>query len=327
MRRATAATGAPVERLGVPRRPSGAIAGLDWTSPIDRSRWFVCETLTPLYYTRIYHQLSPGHRRRYNQLAGMYANELIAFLEREFLDLVLNAVRSAPVTERAGLGLRETADEFRREERRHVALWRRLNRLSDPERYAGTDRCFLRVPAVLLRLARLAARHPGAVPVVFWLQLAQEERSIEISRRCALMEAEAIEPRYAAVYRAHGRDEIRHVRIDCHLIERFYAGRSAAVRWTTARLLERLLDGPFMVPGGSSRRVIAALIEECPELLPLLPVFRRELRDVARDPDYRRMMYSRDTTPITFELLDRFPEFARLQSLLQAYNPVRARLS
>jgi len=309
---------APIQRLG--SAPPSAIEGIDWVTPIDPSRWFLCETLTPLYYTRVYGQLSLEHRRRYNQLTGMFTNELIAFLEREFLDAVLNAVRSGPPGRDEGAALHEAVSEFRIEEQRHQLLWRRLNRLSDPERYGQTDRVFLRVPAALVALARLAARHPGAMPVVFWIQLIQEERSVEISRRCARMPADRIEPRYAAMYRAHLRDEIRHVRIDCHLIEQFYAKRSAAVRWTTAVLLHRLLAAAFLAPGRSTSQVIAALTKEHPELRMLLPLFRRELRSVSLNPDYQRMMYSRETTPIAFELFDRFPEFSRMQTVLRAYK-------
>lgn len=312
---------APLQQLGGAREPSRSLRGIDWATPIDRSRWFLCETLTPLYYTRVYHQLSLEHRRRYNQLTGMFANELIAFLEREFLDAVLNAVRAAPHRGSGWSALREAVSEFRIEEQQHLVLWRRLNELSDPARYAGTDRVFLRVGPVVTELGRFAARHPRAMPVVFWIQLLQEERSIEMSRRCARMPAESIEPRYAAIYRSHLRDEIRHVQIDCHLIEQFYVPRSPPVRWTTALLLRRLLAAVFLAPGASTGRVIAALTQECPDLLPMLPVFCRELRSVQLNPDYQRMMYSRETTPIAFELFDRFPEFARLRSVLHTYNP------
>lgn len=315
---------APIQRLGSAHAP-GSVEGIDWVTPIDRSRWFLCETLTPLYYTPVYGQLSLEHRRRYNQLTGMFANELIAFLEREFLDAVLNAVRSgAPKTDEWA-ALSDAVSEFRIEEQRHLLLWRRLNRLSDPERYRQTDRVFLRVPAALAALSRLAARHPVALPVVFWIQLIQEERSVEISRRCAQVPADRIEPRYAAIYRAHLRDEIRHVRIDCHLIERFYATRPAAVRWMSAVVLRRLLAAAFLAPGRSTTQVIAALTHEHPELRLLLPRFRRELQGVSLNPDYQRMMYSRETTPITFALFDRFPEFARMQAVLRAYTPAFGR--
>ena len=53
---------------------------LDFSTPIDRRCWFVCPTLTPLYYTHVYRELNDEQQRRYNQLTALSFNELIAFL-------------------------------------------------------------------------------------------------------------------------------------------------------------------------------------------------------------------------------------------------------
>ena len=45
-----AAAPATLERLAAAPAQAGE-DGIDWRTPIDRSRWFFCETLTPLYYT------------------------------------------------------------------------------------------------------------------------------------------------------------------------------------------------------------------------------------------------------------------------------------
>jgi hypothetical protein len=317
-RPATALTHFPV-RQSVPR-PADEI---DWSTPIDRSRWFICETVTPLYHTPIYASLALAHRRRYNQLTAMFGNELIAYLEREFLDVVLAAVARLPVQREEPPGLRDALKQFRDDERSHLALWDRLNRLSDPARYPTGASAFLRVPPVLAAVSHLAARYPLIVPVVFWMQLVQEERSVEISRRCLRVATDRLEPRYRAVYRAHLRDEIRHVRIDTCLIEWFYAGRSRLARTIAAGVFRQLLAAVFLAPGRSTARVVAALEREYPELGPTMPEIRRQLRYVAKDPGYQRMMYSRDATPITFALLDRFPEFARLRRVLLEYSPAR----
>lgn len=156
---------------------------------------------------------------------------------------------------------------------------------------------------------------------MFWLQLAQEERSVEISRRCLHTRAGCIEPRYAAAYRAHLVDELRHVQIDWHLIDRFYRTRPTSVRRLTATLLRLAVATLFLAAVHSTARVIEVLSMEHPELVPLVPRMLRELRALARDDDYQRMMYSRQTTPITFSLLDRFPEFGQMRRVLRAYEP------
>lgn len=293
---------------------------IDWTAPIDRTRWFFCETLTPLYYTGSYATLAPEHRRRYNQLTGMLSNELILRLETGFLDTALGAV-----VRRRGRGvadeLIDALSRFREDEQRHADAWRRLNELSEPEWYRHGHQHLVRVPAALDTVARTLARHPLACPVVFWIQLAQEERSIEISRRCLRMPSETIEPRYAAVYGEHLRDEVRHVQVDCHLIERFHASQSLAVRRVTATLFRWVVANLFLRPSRSTVRVIDTLALEHPELRPAVPRMVRELRALVGDDEYHQMMYSRRTTPITFGLFDAFPEFHSMTRVLRAYTP------
>ena len=81
----------PLDRLAA-QKDSSAYDAIDWTTPIDRARWFVCETQTPLFYTGAYEELTPDQRRRYNQLTGMLSNELIALLETELLTAALRAI-------------------------------------------------------------------------------------------------------------------------------------------------------------------------------------------------------------------------------------------
>ena len=153
------------------------------------------------------------------------------------------------------------------------------------------------------------------------MQLTQEEHSIEISRRCLRMPAGALEPRYAAVYGEHLRDEVRHVQVDCHLIERFYAAQSLTARRMTAMVFRWVLANLFLRPARSSVRVIEVLASEYHELRPLVPRMVRELRALVADEAYNQMMYSRQTTPLTFELFDAFPEFHSMSRVLRAYTP------
>lgn len=307
----------PLDRLHG-RGTAAAADDIDWDTPIDRSRRFFCDTLTPLYYTTSYALLAPEHRLRYNQLTGILSNELILRLETQFVDRALAAVtRDACVDP----DLLDTVRQFRDDEIRHAESWRRLNQLSEPEWYRADRPRLVRVPPVLDRLASVIVRYPAACPVVFWMQLAQEEHSIEISRRCLRLPADVLEPRYAAVYGAHLRDEVRHVHVDCHLIERFHAGQSPAGRRITAAVFRWLLVNCFLKPVRSTVRVLDVLTSEYQELRPLLPRMIRELRSLAADEAYQQMMYSRQTTPLTFQLFDAFPEFHAMSRVLLAYTP------
>jgi len=293
---------------------------IDWDTPIDRSRWFFCETLTPLYYAPIYRDLGFEHKRRYNQLTAMMANEIIAFMESEFLVATLTAVSSDLDANGPG-DLRAAVMRFAEDERRHADTWWALNRLSEPRWYERTRWRLIKLPRGLLSAARFVARHPVLFPLVFWLQLVQEERSLEISRRCMRLPASSIEPRYLGAYGAHLPDEARHVQIDRFLIERYYTKRNALVRQTSASVMKTIVRRLLVAPVHSTRRVVRLLETEYPELAPLVPRMLRELAALGRSVDYHEMMYSRDTTPVTFALFDEYPEFHVMREVLLAYEP------
>jgi hypothetical protein len=248
----------------------------------------------------------------------MLSNELIARLEADVVEHGLAAVARSPGLDPA---LAAAVARFRDDERRHADAWHRLNRLSEPGWYGTGGRGLLGVPPLAGRLAPLAARRAWALPVVLWVQLLQEERSIDISRRCLRLPADTIEPRYAAVYREHLRDEVRHVQLDCHLIAHVQAAQSAAARRATAAVVRYLVGRFFLRPARSSMRVVDVLVAEFPELGPLAPRLTRELRRVAGDDRYHAMMYSRATTPIAFAMFDAHPEFHGMGTVLRAYRP------
>jgi para-aminobenzoate N-oxygenase AurF len=292
---------------------------IDWQTPIDRSRWFLCETATPLYYAPIYNHLGLEHRRRYNQLTAMMTNEIIAFMESEFLVAILTAVSASRNHQPAGL--RAAVVRFAEDERRHANIWWNLNRLSEPMWYRTGKSRLINIPPGVRSAARFVARHPLAFPVVFWLQLVQEERSLDISRRCMRVPVESIEPRYLAAYAAHLPDEARHVQIDRHLIEWYYRRRGAMVRRTSAHLFDMIVRALLVAPVHSTGRVVRVLADEYPELKPLVRQMLSQLDALQRSTEYHEMMYSRRATPVTFGLFDECPEFHAMCKVLLAYTP------
>ena len=120
-----------------PPRPQTGV-----NTPIDRSRLYVCETTTPLYYTRIYSELSPSQVLRYNQIAASHFNEVICFFERAIAEHALGALmkdgeRSLP------RDLAQSVAQFADEERAHTRMFRALNRFAEPQWYSSGDEYIL----------------------------------------------------------------------------------------------------------------------------------------------------------------------------------------
>jgi len=137
-----------------------------------------------------------------------------------------------------------------------------------------------------------------------------------MSRRYAALDANLIDRQFAAVYRAHAEDEIRHIHIDWHLLERFYLSRPLWQRHVNAWLLELIISSLLLKPRRANVRLIEILIKEFPELRCIRDRLVRAVRDLASSESYRKMMYSRETTPIAYQLFKGLPEFSSLFRLL-----------
>src|SRR6185436_9019254 len=214
---------------------------------------------------------------RLNQLTGLCFNELITFFETTFAPAVLAALRQRTLPEELAACLRH----FLADEVRHSAMFQRLNRLSAPGWYQRGPFRLVAVPRAVRLTAVAIARHADVFPAVLWLMLALEEHSIEVSRRCAAMPPAQLEPHWAAAYRAHLEDEVRHVQVDLHLIERFQGG-VGWLRPLNALVVRLGIERFLLAPSRSGARVVAHLVTEFPELRPRAAEMVRELRRLDR---------------------------------------------
>lgn len=273
------------------------------STPVDTTKPFLGWELCPLRHDPIWHTLTATQQLRYNQLAGLMHNELIVFFETGIAATMLPRLStdaSLPADFRAVLL------EFLEDEREHTQHFRRLSRASMPGWYDESDTHILRLPAMVTRSLHFMTQRPGMFPMLFWVMLLMEERSLLISRR--VMDEPAACPRWQAVYRAHLLDEVRHVQTDWHLLERFWAGRSRAVRLMNAKLLEATVLGLFVKPRRANVRLIDLLVADCPELIGRRDELVTAVRMLHRRPGYRAMMFSEPVTPVACRLFHEFPE-------------------
>lgn len=298
---------APGRILGLAEGHTFGLEEFDFRTPIDRGRWWVCPTLTPLYYAPCYGELSEGQARRYNQLTALSFGELFGFFEATF-EHALRAVLSARSGRPVSGELRACLEGFIREEAKHREMWWRLAALSEPGWYDESPMRVVRIPGVTRRGLSWLTGRPDWFPAVVWAILALEEHSMEISRRCARVPAERIEPRYAAVYRAHMAEEARHVQIDWHLLVHLMEGIGPAMRRVNGWVFRAAVRGFFLRPTRAAVRVVDALVGGMPELAGMRGRMVRDLKGLDGDGRFRQMMLSPESTPVTFRLMGRYPE-------------------
>ena len=289
-------------------------------TPLDDTRWFLPESLSPLAYTRTYAGLALEHRRRYNQLHATYVNEQILFFEQTLAENVLGGLRRAGPPAALDASLARFIDD----ERAHIAMFRELNRCCAPAAYATRDYRFVALPGPAARVLAAASRRPARFPFFVWLMLLMEERALHYGREIVQRRGE-LEPAFVETHVRHLRDEVHHVRWDEEILDWLWPRTSRPLRWANAVLFRWLVGEFFSVPRRAAVRVVDAWIAACPELTPRREVFHRELRELRQRTDFHASLYSRTIVPRTFARFDGAREFAFMCRVLPGYRPAGAR--
>ena len=279
---------------------------------IDTTRLFIAEEFTPLFHTSAYAALPHAARIRYNHLHAFYFNEQIAFFEQEMLSPALRALARTKLPQRLAQGIREFHDD----EQRHTAVFRALNRQAAPEFYAHRDYFFVGIGRGWRAVVRAISGCPRLFPLLVWLALMQEERSLFYSKGC-LEQTDRLEPRFLAAHRAHLADEARHISWDEELLDWLWPRTKRFLRSGNARLLNWLVGEFFLLPKRSGLRVVEQLICEFPELNAV--TLRSAMTSLSGNDVYVRTLYSRTITPRTFARFDAHHEFALLAKTLPGY--------
>lgn len=284
----------------------------------NTNRLFIPEEITPLFHTAAYAVLPDAARRRYNLLHALYFNEQIAFFEQEMLSPALRALARMALPESLAAGVRE----FYEEEQRHTAQFRALNRRYAPELYERSHYCFIQVAFAGRVAMHLVSGRPRVFPLLLWLALMQEERSLFYSNvfleEAAQMPAR-FEPTFVAAHRMHLADEVGHVAWDEELLDWLWPRTGPVLRTLNARMLNWLVGEYFLLPKRSGPRVVEQLVREFPQLDGA--ALRGAMSGLGANAAYVGTLYSRSITPRTFVRFDRHPEFALLARTLPGYVP------
>ncbi len=288
--------------------------------PIDFSRPFFHERATQLYHTPWYETLTPAQRLRYNQLFGVRSNEQFMMFEHGFTGRVIARLAAHP-TLRPHPVLRRCLHLMLREEARHQAMFRDLNRACLPQAYAHGDVYFTRLGALEQLALRVLERLPHQLMSLVWLILILEEHSIRVSldmiRRPVTESLGPLEPNIVRAHTVHLRDEARHVHIDANLIDLLAEHGGALKRRVNAALLGRLLR-EILTPKRSGLRVIRYLVQEFPDLAPQREAMLAAVRAQGLDPLVLGHLLDPAQMPLTALLGQRYPEFGSACALQPA---------
>lgn len=293
------------------------------TAHVDRSRPFLPEDQTQLYYTPGYALLDREQRIRYNQLFGLRVNEYVMMLEREFVDPVLRALRHRARRFGAAALVREL-EAMRDEEAAHYDAFATLNRSCEPDAYAANDYWFMQLKPY--ERGMIAAMNAGArwLPFALWIIVAMEESSIGLAtamRRAGDTSLGPLDPHFVAVHREHAKDEARHIHVDVHLVQACLHTYPPGWRRFNARIFMAFMrDMTAPKANGTGARVVRRLVKEFPSLARHQDELIHGLTTLGHNLDFQRSLFNRRLTPLAFELYDREPAFADLADVLPGYD-------
>ncbi|MFN8392044.1 MAG: diiron oxygenase [Bdellovibrionota bacterium] len=264
---------------------------------VDHTLPFIPEAVTHLPYTNVYSELSTEHRLRYNQLFGLYVNELAILFEEGFAPFYQHLADARLVEATSAPAVRQ----FVCEEAEHAAMFRRLNQAAAPELYQRSPFYFLRPPGP--RLSRvLVLLGKCFAPAMVLLCTIQEER---VTRYGDLYRRDEIEPNFFAATEAHCNEECDHIVLGPLLIERLWSKSSRVGRALNGYVFRFLMREFFLAPKRGGVRILNRLVEEFPELRPLSGRLRGELLELQRNKRFLRALYSRDVIPQSIALLEK----------------------
>ncbi len=214
--------------------------------------------------------------------------------------------------------LAEALGHFATEERKHVAMFRRLLERSEPQWYATHAPRVFHAGTLQQLSMDLVMGRPCTFLAWIWLTILIEERTLFLSRehrRAARAAPGSVDALHAQVHEFHFRDEARHYHLDQHLLTWFYDPQPAWKKTLAAAMFRRMMRG-YVAAARTSGRILAQLAREFPRLRGTLSArLRGELAEVSRNESYHRRLYSCAALPHTFALLAAYPEHDQLWEL------------
>ena len=282
---------------------------------VDHAKPWEPDGLGSLWFLPSFGSLTPQERLRCNQLHALGVCEQFVWFERQLLRAIGNVLRAGGLPK----PLVEALCNFAIEERKHIAMFRRLLRRSQPQWYATrTTRLFRPGAAQRLAMDRVTAS-PRTFLAWIWLAILVEERTLFFARehRYAAREAPgSVDALHAQVHDFHLRDEVRHCHLDQHLLAWLYDPQPDWKRLLAASMFRRMMRA-YVAATRTAGHILAQLAREFPRLREThVPRLRQELAGVSRDESYHRRLFSRAALPRTFALLADYPEHGRLWELL-----------
>lgn len=302
-----------------------SIEQIPWHKGLDNSLFYFPEVATPLYHCPSYlNVLDDDDRRHYNQLYAQYVSEQFIFLEDRFLCRVVEGL--LPWAVGVSTDLKKCLEIFLEEEIKHTEMFRRLNRLCHPDRYALKDYYFLRLKKHEDQIMSLMAQMPRQLNFWIWIALLFEEKTIDAFTQYRIQQrdesANKLDPLHYHVHQFHMRDEARHVQIDEHLLQYIFDKSSFLIRNLNVALLKKTMSN-YTTPKRSNIFIIEDLCNSRKHLRNQVARLTNDIKSLKGQSPFQLAQYSRKNFPKTFSYFDHYSDVSEaMQEVIRTYSPL-----
>jgi len=307
-----------------------SIDRIQWHKGVDSQRHYFPEILTPLYHCASYRTvLDDSDRKLYNQLYAQYISEQFIFLEDRFLCRVVEGL--LPWAGQVSWDLKRCLEIFLEEEVKHTEMFRRLNRLCNPEVYGQSDFRFLQLRPLENKLIETMSKYPKALNFWIWIALLFEEKTIDCFTHYRMQQrddqAQKVDPLHYQVHQFHMLDEARHVQIDEHLLHYIFNKANPFVRQMNIALLKKTMSN-YTNLKRANIMILEQLCQVQTRLRSQVARLSDEVRAQNGQADYQVAQYSRKNFPKTFSYFDAAPDVRNaMRKVILTYHPQEESLS
>ncbi len=271
---------------------------------IDKTKFFIPEKFTPLYYTPIYEHLECKHKLRYNQLNALLFNEQFIFFESTTCQTVANAILKKPELEWS----HDDVKTFQSEEETHWKWFHALNVNAESTFYKESPFHFIEVSPKQLKTWNALTRRIDYFPLFLWIIYMQEERALYYANTM-IQDSQDLEPNYVSVQKKHLDDEESHSDIISKLLEILWYKKNKLIRTVNAKLFSWIILEFFLLPKRSGMKIIDQWLAEFTELKYLRSDILCHFKKLSANMDFVASLYGKDVIPNTWDRFCQLPEF------------------
>ncbi len=295
---------------------------INWSLKVDPTKKWMPDSLLSISHLPVFEEFSPELKLLFNQFNALGAAEMFVFFEETAL--VASMEQALKMTR--SQSLKTALVYFIEEEKKHSVIFKRLLESARPDLYSEKNfkHDLIRLNLFSRFITYGIRRFPALLPSWVWIAIFFEERTVLYSREyisAYKKQSGNVDELFYQAHFFHMKDEVRHVKLDEHMIENFYKTFGSWHAKLTAYVVQRFVQRSAY-PKKMMSYCIKNIKKEAPHLLTpeLENKIFEQLKQLSITDSFKQLNFGPEAAPRTRILMNQFPEFKNFWQKIM--NPV-----